>query len=415
MTSRTTVKLLIASPDPDIARLLGTVLPDDEGAIVSTPSAREALRLVVHHVPEVLYVDATLPDMAALVRAVRRAPGGNETLVVLMGGEVALPEADHHVAARTTVLELLDLARAERNRRATGQQRTQAHPRTAPVLRRRPADADPSTLPPAPLPKTDRVPWVAEIHTDAPTVPPLRAAEPKPTAPEAVREAPHVGADAPSVETELLRKRLAQELRAVEAADHWSVLALRRGAPPEMVARGAARMRERYASLGQHADAGIRRLASAMVVRVDAAVRALADEAPVRSDLLGVDDVVTTPVAVATPLAAGLALLEAERWAEAEAWFTAARDRHPGEPLLLAALGWAHANNGALEIDARRRRGLEFLELAARLAPTMADAHVWRAAVLLDRGERAAAREALDTGLALAATHPLGLRLRERL
>jgi CheY-like chemotaxis protein len=387
--------LLVVSATPDLARLLGTVLPDDAWTVHAVATARDGLRTLVQRAPDVLYVDAHLVDMAALVRAVRRLPRGDETLVVLVGGEVGLPEADHHVPARTAVLELVDLARAEASRRAAGvPRRRHALPPRAPE----PVATDAPTRPFSSM--TAPPPQPTVVETDTPTSPSVETSAP---------------ADAgPSAETELLRKRLAQEVRAVESADHWAILAIPRGAGSDVVDRATARMRERYRALNTHADGGIRRLAATMLTRIEAAERAVRITASPIDERYAVADVPAgTPKQ--GPFEAGWQLLRAERWAEAEAWFTAARDRHAGEPAVLAGLGWAHANNSSAHVETRRRVGQELLEVALRFDPTLADAHAWLGAVFLMRGDHTRARPHLEEALRLAPNHADATRAKARL
>jgi tetratricopeptide (TPR) repeat protein len=228
------------------------------------------------------------------------------------------------------------------------------------------------------------------IETDTPTSPSVETATPVATG--------------PSAETELLRKRLAQEVRAVESADHWAILAIPRGASSDVVDRATARMRERYRALTTHADGGIRRLAATMLTRIEAAERAVRVTAAPLDERYAVADV---PVGAPQqgPFEAGWQLLRAERWAEAESWFTAARDRHAGEPAVLAGLGWAHANNPSAHVETRRRVGQELLEVALRFDPTLADAHAWMGAVFLMRGDHTRARPHIEEALRLAPNH----------
>jgi CheY-like chemotaxis protein len=390
------MNLLVVSAHPDLARLLSAVLPDEAWTVTGAGSAQEGLRTLVRHAPDVLYVDAHLQDMAALVRAVRRVPRGDETLIVLVGGDVALPEADRHVPARTAVLDLVDLARAEESRRASGAPRHRHVRGALPPRVPDPVETDAPTRP-----FNSNRPSPPALHTDAPTRP---FEDPSP--------APQGG---PSAETELLRKRLVQEIRAVETADHWAVLAIPRGAGTDVVNRAVRRMRERYGALATHPDGGIRRLAATMLARVEGAERAVRVTATETvHDRRAVPDVPVDAVRTG-PFDEGHALLRAERWADAEAWFTAARDRHAGESVVLAGLGWAHANNPSAHVDTRRRAGQELLEVALRFDPSLADAHAWLGAVFVLKGDHTRARPPLEEALRLAPGHADATRWKARL
>lgn len=411
------MKLLVVSPEPEIARYIDLALPDPVWEVVHVASAREGLRALIHAAPDILYVDSRVADLPGLLRAIRRTPRGEETRIVLLGGDETPPDVDHHVAARTPVLDLLDLARAEERRRATGAPRpvrvAPAPERTAPPTATF-VDRDAPTVPP---------PSGWNVHAGAPPSP--VPARPKPHLISSVSrgsaEAPQTNETAsapprflpasdegPDAATELLRKRLSQELRAVEASDHYAVLALRRGAPPDVSHRAAERMRARYGALGAHPDAGIRRLAAAMCERVETAVRALEMDLPTHrlpEEHVFVEE---APVRPGTgPLEPGLALLRLGSWEDAERWFTGARDRHPGNPLLLAALGYAHARNPSAAPESRQRKGLELLELALRLQPECADAHAWSAELYALRGDQVRARASAEAALALDPGHAL--------
>jgi CheY-like chemotaxis protein len=411
------LKLLVVSPEADLARYIAMTLPDPVWEVVHAESAREGLRTLIHAAPDMLYVDAGVHDLPALLRAVRRTPRGDDTRIVLLGGDEAPPEVDHHLPARPPVLDLLDLARSEELRRASGAPRP---PRSVPAVVRSPAP-----------------PTRAFVDRDAPTVPPPSGWTPAEGAPPSSLTAPRSKpylissltspaapsqggappapprflpptAEGPDAATELLRKRLAQELRAVETADHYAVLAIRRGAPPEVSLRAAERMRARYGALGAHPDAGIRRLAAAMCERVETAVRALEVDLPTHrlpEAMESLSEPVSRPGA--GPLEAGLELLRAGRWEEAERWLSAARDRHPGDPLLLASLGYAHARNPSAAPDSRHRKGLELLNLALRLQPELADAHAWSAELHAIRGDRARARACAEAALVVDPAHAL--------
>jgi hypothetical protein len=423
------VYLLVVSANPDVPRLLATLVPDPRWQIGEARGAREALRTLVERVPDVLCADAALPDVRALLTATRRVPGGGETLVVLLGPGASTPaEADHVVDVHGGLLEILDLARAEQQRRAEGRPRPRRRagepsaerptdPGTAAAATTLPAFA--SVAPPAPgraateplaapTGAVRRTPTWSREH-DRPTMPGSGG-----DGPARVTWSPPPAASAPAApqqpDAAAARKRLEIELRAVERAPGSSVLAIPRDSPPEVIDRALARMRERYEGLLRHEDPTVRVLAERMLARVDTAASQMHAEAVYlrapSSAPVEVDD--------AEPqddprFLEGLTLLRASRWDAADTWFEAKRQEHPSEPIVLGALGLARYHNPRRAQAERESDGISLLDLALQFDPDCADAHAWLARVLLARNEPARARDRAQRALRLVPRHPEAL------
>ncbi len=440
------MQILVVSADPDVPRLLATLLPDPSWHLVGVRGAREALRALVDAPPDVVLADSKLPEVAALLGIVRRVPGGEQTLVVLMGHGASTPrEADHVVNSSGALLEILDLVRAEERRRAEG--RPRSRPASAPPSSERTTmpGTDPAMWGAAasagasePDSRLDRVYPSAEDRasrnhareSEAPTRPGERHPLTTTSAPRPVKfpsgdaaTLPGFGAmgrpaaPPPAVvstsrpllspqplDNAALQKRLQTELRSVEGGNPWSVLALARGADASALEHAARRMRARYTALETHTDPVIRQLAGRMQVAVDLAHARLLED-------LGVAAAAPSPSdrddrwEAADPLEAGQALLREARWEEADAWFETARDRLPGEPQVLAGLGWARYHNPVQERETREEDGIAFLELAAQFDPRFADAHVRLAQIHAERGDLPRARDRARAATRAAPEH----------
>ena len=433
--------ILVVSADPDVPRLLATLLPDPSWHLVGARGVREALRALVDTPPDVVLADAKLPEVAALLGMVRRVPGGDDALVVVMGHGASTPrEADHVVKSSGALLEILDLVRADERRRAEG--RPRVRPASPPPSSERPTlpGADPGSPgasgPAGPLTPSGgpgsasvgahdtRVERVFMGFDEAPTRNDARDPE-APTRPGVVASgtrparlpsgeaatlpgtwedrsagtsaavplpAPRPRPSPQALDSTALQKRLQTELRSVEGGNPWAVLALTRGADASVLEHAADRMRARYAALETHADPVIRHLAGRMRIAVDVAHARLVQDlgaaaaAPAPSDR---DD----RWEAVDPLEAGHVLLREARWEEADAWFETARDRLPGEPQVLAGLGWARYHNPRQPRDTREDDGIALLELASQFDPRFVDAHLRLAQIHAERGDLPRARD----------------------
>jgi hypothetical protein len=423
------VYLLVVSANPDVPRLLSTLVPDARWRIGAAGGAREALRTLVDRVPDVLCADSALPDVRALLSATRRVPGGNETLIVLLGPSASTPgEADHVVDPHGGMLEILDLARAEEQRRAEGRPRprrrgfepaaerptdpgagrdTSTLPAFAPVVPPRPGRAATEPLA-APTGAVQRPATWSRDH-DRPTLPGTGGGD----GPTRMSWSPPAQAAPPSqLDAAAARKRLEIELRAVERAPGASVLAIPRDSPPEVIDRALARMKGRYEGLLRHDDPTVRVLAERMLARVDTAASQMHAEAVyLRAPAPAPVEVDDTPPEDDPRFVDGLHLLRAGRWEAADAWFEAQRQNHPSEALVLAAGGRARYHNPRRAPAERESDGISFLDLALQFDPDCADAHAWLARVLLARNEPARARDRAQRALRISPRHPDALRV----
>jgi len=204
-------------------------------------------------------------------------------------------------------------------------------------------------------------------------------------------------------ETAMLLVRLHKELRQTERADPWTVLAIPRSAPRDLVERAVDRMTRRYAELARHPHHEVRDRGAILAGRVaEAAAYALEQTQP-------------PEVPEAPALKAGLQALERGDWAAADTALSAARDLAPDSAEVMAHLGWARFHHPSMARDERQEDGLGLLELALQYDPTLVAGWWFLASARARAGLEGQARVALARLLKLAPRHVEGQALARRL
>ena len=356
------LEILVATPESDLGRLLCDMLEADGHTVQGTADGRSAVQALTENLPELVLLDARLPDISALdvLRTIRQAPEGATVSIILLSHDpecvkaAATPYGVEHVFLKPfSLLEVSDFVRV--------------------IQRSRPARKGPSVRPPAegPRPEVVRHGSVPR-YTPDPEATRLTLPPPPPRPAEAPRAPPPSSARiAAEVAHTLIRLR--REVDAVEKGDAWTALGVPHGSEPDLVRRAAIRMEGRYAPLAHDGNAEIRDLAERMLAQVRLAVTHTGTDTH-------------TPPAD-DGLAEGRALLAASEWRKADAWFEAARDRSPDSAACLACLGWARLNNPGLPKQAREEDGVALLRLSVQFDPRLIDAHLWLATFLRAQGD----------------------------
>lgn len=259
--------VLVVVPDPELARVMGEVLHTAGHAVWEAADARGALRLAANRLPEIVILDASLPDQGGLdvLRILRDSPGGGRIVAILLADDPVRVKRDARrldvLAVSRKPVDILDLSDLIRD--------------VCTVRARRP---DALGIDIAPEGETTMSPWG---RTPAP------AAEPAPPAPhQATPHPPTVQVAAPprglaAVATAAAAPRAEPAPRMVplppsRSTDAWAVLGIPPQTPPEVVAEVSDRLIAAYTEAAwTERSLQDRARAAAMAARVRAARREL--------------------------------------------------------------------------------------------------------------------------------------------
>ncbi|MFZ5481019.1 MAG: response regulator [Myxococcota bacterium] len=402
--------------EPDVGRLVCEMLQLDGHAVTGAPDGRGGVRSLVASLPDVLVIDARLPDVSGVevVRALRQAPGGGAVNVVLLCDDPSKVSAaaqvlriSRVVTKPVSLLDLSDVVRAVAPATASRRVPPPSPSPTPPSRGRTPLPDAYAQKPREPMPLRTGHPRTAPpgtplpLYTRTPTAPPGTPLPARPSsappAPAHERLAAPAGRVVPPPASSVaaaaqLLVRLKREVKLVEEADAWTALGVPRRSQAALVAKAVERLRARYAPLTRDAQPEVRELAARILKRIDAAA---ADT--------GLDLVVAA--AEDDGLAEGRRLLERGEWEAADAFYEAARDARPDSASAMAGLGWARFHNPRRPQTSREDDGASLIQLALTFEAGLPDAWYWLAAITARRGDRATAMTHVQKALRLDPIH----------
>ncbi len=201
------------------------------------------------------------------------------------------------------------------------------------------------------------------------------------------------GVDVGSVEQ--VHRRLERELDRLRGAPSSVVLGLPADADAAAIEQMSERMLRRYAGLAQAPE--LPPETTALATALVGLVRDAARGASVRQ--AGNDD-----PAGDRALLRARSLLERGEFTQADRMLSAAQERTPTDPSVLAPLGWARANNAGRPPGQRLQDGLELLLLAEQLDPNSIDAARWICKLLIQKNDYRGALLRATRGLRRAPT-----------
>lgn len=182
------------------------------------------------------------------------------------------------------------------------------------------------------------------------------------------------GVDLGSVEQ--VHHRLLREVERLRGAAPTVVLGLPSGAEPAAVEQMTERMVRRYAALAQAPElpGETSTVAGELVGLVREAARGFYAAAAPAEDPTG-----------DRAMLRARSLLERGEFGQADRLLSAAQERAPTDPAVLAPLGWARANHPGRPAAQRLQDGLELLLLAEQLDSSSIDAARWIAKLLIQK------------------------------
>ncbi|MCB9781118.1 MAG: hypothetical protein H6742_21305 [Alphaproteobacteria bacterium] len=205
-----------------------------------------------------------------------------------------------------------------------------------------------------------------------------------------------------------LQARLDRDWSTLRDADDWQVLGVPKDAPPDLVARGAARMRHRYAQADEGVDDEISRETVRQVrARVEAAIEHLGAAAEQHDPPESPDP--------ARALRLGQAAAVSGDLAQARRWLSVAARKDEHDPEIMAWYGWVLVVDPTVRSDRARRRGLALLAMARAVAPDDPAVRARCAEAALEAGEVQDAAADVARLAELAPEHGELARLRHRL